>query len=160
MAAAPRSFACALKSASTCRAFSGSRFPAGARDALPPGCIGGAPPEHRQRDVLLDAQLRQHVKRLEDETVVIAPQERERIVVHVRELVLAEMDLARVDRLEPGDDVEQRGLADARFAEDCDVFARAHLERDLVQDGTPAEALADSREPQHLEMLTGGSARG
>ena len=62
---------------------------------------------------------------------------------------LKQEDPSRVDRLEAGDHVEERRFADARFAEDRDVLARAHLERDLVQDGTPAEALADCDQPEH-----------
>src|SRR5207248_11606094 len=58
-------------------------------------------------DVLLHRELRQHVERLEDEAVAVAPKARERIVVHARELVFVEVDRALVDRLEPRDEVEQ-----------------------------------------------------
>ena len=75
--------------------------------------VGDAAKEERQPDVLLDAQLRQHVECLEDEAIVVAPQERERVVVQARELMLVEENLPGIDRLEAGDDIEQRRFADA-----------------------------------------------
>ena len=86
---------------------------------------------------------------LEDEAVMLAPQPRQRVVVQARELVAAEEDLALIDRLEAGDGVEERRLADARLADHGDVLTRGELERYLVQHGSSAVALADSDEPEH-----------
>ena len=66
-----------------------------------------------------------------------------------RELVAAEEDLALIDRLEAGDGIEERRLADARLADHGDVLTRGELERYLVQHGSSAVALADSDEPEH-----------
>src|SRR6059058_618104 len=46
----------------------------GGDDALHPGRIADAAQEERQADVLLDAQLRQDMEGLENETIVVAPQ--------------------------------------------------------------------------------------
>ena len=65
-----------------------------------------------KRDVLLHGELRQHVERLEHEAEVVAPQQRERVVVQRSQLLPAENHRPGVRRLEAGDDIEQRRLAD------------------------------------------------
>ena len=97
--------------------------------------IGDADERQRQRDVLPDGQVRQHVEGLEDEAHLHAPERRQRIVVERREVDAVEMDRTGVGTIEPRDEIEQRGLADPRLAHHRDVVARPELEVDAVQDG-------------------------
>ena len=97
--------------------------------------------------------MRQDVERLEDEAEAVAPQQRQRVVLHGGYLLLAKQYFSGIDRLEPGDDVEQSGLADARLAHDRDVLASAEAERNAVEDGASAEALADGLECEHRCIL-------
>ena len=75
------------------------------------------------------------------------------------EILAFEQDLPGVDRLEPGDDIEQRRLADARVADDGDVLAGGDLERNAVEDDPLAEALGDPIEPEHPGRLRSRRAR-
>ena len=56
----------------------------------------------------------------------------------------ADGKLARADRLQPGDDAQQRGLAAARGADEDAELAILHLEIDVVQDLDIAEGLGDA----------------
>ena len=67
--------------------------------------------------------MRQHVKRLEDEAELVAPQARQRILVEPRVVAPVERQPPAVGPVEAGDEVEQRRLADARLADDGDVLA-------------------------------------
>jgi hypothetical protein len=50
-----------------------------------------------------------------------------------------DLDAAGVRRVEPGDQVQQRGLAGTGLADHGDVLAAVEIEREFVQDGTVAE---------------------
>ena len=71
-----------------------ARFPAAQvnrGDRAPHSCaVGDAAQEKRQRDVLLHAELRQHVERLEHEAEAIAPQACEIVVVELFNLTVLE----------------------------------------------------------------------
>ncbi len=56
--------------------------------------IGGLLQQQRQRDVLLDRQVRQHVERLEHEAHAVAPQQRARVVVERAQVAAVEADAA------------------------------------------------------------------
>ena len=65
-------------------------------------------------DVLLGVQHREQVVELEDEADVLAPQVRELVVVHARDLLAGDVTRAARRLVEPGEDVHQRRLARAR----------------------------------------------
>ena len=65
----------------------------------------GAVERERQRDVALDAQMRQQMKRLEDESHARAPQPRARRIVERGEILTVEDDATRVRRVESGDQI-------------------------------------------------------
>jgi hypothetical protein len=67
----------------------------------------------RQLDVLRRCQGRQQVERLEDEPDLVAAQQRELLVAQPRDLRVADVDLSRRGTVEPGEDVQQGGLAGA-----------------------------------------------
>src|ERR1051326_7552525 len=97
IAAAPLLFTSCLKSSSTWRACDRDAvelaagklarrarlapFQADRREHLPRlFARSGSPQQQRKRDVLLDAEVRQDVKRLEHEAEAVAPQERQSII--------------------------------------------------------------------------------
>src|SRR3546814_1308219 len=61
-----------------------------------------------------------------------------------RDWILVEMDLTRIGAQESGNQVEQRGLAAARWAEQSEEAAGRHLERTVVDRDHLAETLADA----------------
>ena len=85
----------------------------------------------RQRDVLGDRKIWQHVKRLEHETHALAAKRRSRVVVERGDVDAVDDNATGIDQLEPGDDVEQRRFADSRRAYDRDVLAARDLEREV-----------------------------
>ena len=116
----------------------------------------------RQRDVLRDAQVRQHVERLEHEAQPFAAQDGQRVVVERRQVDAAEPHRTGVGAVEAGDQVEQRGLADARLAHDRDVIARGELEVDAGEDDALARAgvaFLERAQRQHPPRLTGAAGR-
>ena len=59
---------------------------------------------------------------------------RERVVVERGEIDAVDRDRAGIGPLEPGDEVEQRRLADARLADDRDELAARDVERQAAED--------------------------
>ncbi len=107
--------------------------------------------KQRQTDVLLHRQVRQDVEGLEHEAELVPAQQGARVVVQrARSLCLLEPDLSGIGRLEPGDDVEQRGLADPRFAEHGDVLPLTHIKGNGIEHRTLAETLAKAGDLQHV----------
>ena len=82
------------------------------------------------------------MERLEDEAHPHAPQLGQRVVVERRELDAVERDRAGVGPIEARDEIEQRRLADPRFAHHGDVVAGSELEVDVAKH----EARTRSRE--------------
>ena len=72
-----------------------------------------------------DGQMRQHVEGLEHEAEVVAPEQRLRRLGQRADVGAVDAHRAGVDAVEAGDAVEQRRLADARFADDGDELAGA-----------------------------------
>ena len=72
---------------------------------------------------------------LEDESHLHPAHRRQRVVVERRELDAVEGDRAGVGPIQPGDEIEQRRLADPGFAHHRDVVAGHELEVDAGQDG-------------------------
>src|SRR5262245_46648666 len=96
--------------------------------------------------------MRQDMKRLKHETDAAAPYAGARGVVQGSELRAIQRDVAAIRQVEPGNQIEQRGLAGTRFADDGNVFATRHLERDIAQHlARPCAAvgLADVAHRQH-----------
>ena len=117
--------------------------------------------ESGKRDVLRDRQIRQNVERLEDEAHAVAPKRGQRIVVERGELDAVDRDRARVGAVEPGHEIEQRGLADARLAHHGDEVAGRELEIDVAEDGArprPRERLGKAADREHLIERNGGQA--
>src|SRR5690242_18080675 len=73
-------------------------------------------------------------------------------------------DLARIDRVDTGDTLDQRGLAGAVVPDQADHFAGKNLKVDIGQRLDGPEALADpahlqhrrSRSSSHLALLRAG----
>src|SRR5699024_11205252 len=97
----------------------------------------------RQQDVLLGRQHRQQVEGLEDEADLLPPQLGERIVAEGGDLGAVQQDRTGVDHVEPGEDVQQRGLAGAGGTHDRREGAAGDVEVHRIQggDGTGAGAV-------------------
>src|SRR5699024_6885117 len=97
----------------------------------------------RQKDVLLGGQHRQQVEGLEVEADLLPPQLGERIVAEGGDLGAVQQDRTGVDHVEPGEDVQQRGLAGAGGTHDRREGAAGDVEVHRIQggDGTGAGAV-------------------
>ena len=104
----------------------------------------------RERDVLDDREVREEVPLLEHEADAAAHARDGALVVGLAgaERVAAHAHRAGVGALEPVEAAQQRRLARARRAHDGDRLARAHAQRDAVEERAPTEAL---REPGDLD---------
>jgi len=115
-------------------------------------CRINAVQRERQRHVLRHGEVRQQVKGLEHEADACAAQERAFRIVERADVAAVEHDAAAVGGIEPGDEVEERGLAHPGLADDRDVFAAPQFERDAAQHlARPRAAigLAQIAEGQH-----------
>jgi hypothetical protein len=117
-----------------------------------------APAEERegQRHVLRDREIRQDVERLEHEPETLAPKRGLALVVERREVVAVDDHVAFVHGFEPRDDVQQRGFADPRRADDRDPFAAIDVQRHVVQHATRDRAtkgLADAAQFDHAASI-------
>ena len=91
----------------------------------------------RQRHVLRDAQVGQHVKRLEHKAHPMPPQQRERVIGERRDVDAVDADRSTVRALEACYQIQERRLADARFADDRNELAGRDGERDRLEDAPP-----------------------
>ena len=80
----------------------------------------------REQDVLRRRQCRDQVVELEDESDVVAAEERARMLVELGDVHAADPDGARVGLIQASQQVEQRGLAGAARAQQRDEFALRH----------------------------------
>ena len=80
--------------------------------------------------------------KLEHEADVAVAKRDARFVVHRRDLVLADADLAAVDRVEAAEHVQQRALPHARRAHDRDHLALLDGQIEIAQH---VQALAGAR---------------
>ena len=105
--------------------------------------LAGSDTEQHQRqlDVLADTQMRQDMEGLEHETEPRATQARARIVVQRGEVLAADQDFSGIGLVEPGDQVEQRGLAGTGLTDDGDEFARRDRQIETVEN-LPADRSA------------------
>ena len=106
-------------------------------DALPDLGLRSFPHLEPERDVVPHGHVLEGRVVLEDESDV-ALLRRERGGV-----LLGQQDLARVGRLQPGDDAQERGLAGSARAEERGQRAALDLERDVVDRDEVAEVLRD-----------------
>jgi hypothetical protein len=111
----------------------------------------------RQFDVLFDRQVRQDVERLEHESELASPRQRAAGVVERGKVRAVDFDAPRVRAVQPGDQVEQRGLPRARLADDRDVLARSDPERQLVENRARPEPLREGVDREHEGEFTGGA---
>src|SRR5262245_35371200 len=58
------------------------------------------------------------------------------------DVLVGHHDAAGIRHFQPGDDAQQRGLAGARRAQECDQLAGAHIQAHALQGGERAKALA------------------
>src|SRR5215210_8415409 len=96
-------------------------------------------------EVLEDRHLRKHRGQLEGPDDPVRGDCAEPLA---RDDLPAVLDLARLRRVEPADDVEERRLAGAVRADDAERLALTDAERDAVECGQPAEALRDRPDGQ------------
>src|SRR5262249_40876076 len=85
------------------------------------GC--GAGQNQRYLDVLRNRELREDVKRLENEADANTTQTRARRLVERRDVGAVDSDRPMFGFFEARDQVQQCRFARARFADDCDVLA-------------------------------------
>ena len=106
-----------------------------ARGAL--AALGGRLARDAQRHlgVLDRAELRQQVVELEHEPHVLVAERDHRLVREAAELDLVDADRARVGRVEPAQDVQQRALADARRSDDGHHLAALEREIEILEHG-------------------------
>ncbi len=158
---------CARNRARVCAALRGSRFPVGSRVALGERSdthrrqhLRGAPTAFRlgcpqeiqgQGDVLLDAEIRQYVKRLKDESDSPATQQGDGVIIQGRQIGSFEQHSARIRLIETGEQIEQGRLANAGFTHDGEVLALPKLELQPLEDRGPIRriAFAEVLQPQN-----------
>ena len=119
--------------------------------------VGGAG-ERADDDVLGDGQIRERLELLEgardaEAADAIGPQ--------AGDVAAVEEDAACVERLEAGDQIEQRGLAGAVRPDDADDLALVHIEGDVGVGGEAAVALRhafDVEEQAHVVLRAAADA--
>ena len=113
--------------------------------------------EHeRQIDVVLDREGVEQVELLKDEAEIVAAEGGAVGLADGREVFAVEQHLAGGRLVEPGEDIQERGLAGAGFAHDGDVFAVFHAEIDVFErlDRRAAKARrVDLAQAVHFENL-------
>ena len=80
------------------------------------------------------------MERLEDETHAGASQSGAPGIIERGEVLPGDDDAARVRHVEPGDEIEERGLAGAGLAHHGDVLAGGEVQRHVVQHDARARA--------------------
>jgi hypothetical protein len=99
-----------------------------------PDRVGHAGQFERQEHVLARREVGQQLERLEHEADAAAAQERELVLVEVRELLPRQQNAAGSGSVEPREEPEQRRLPAARRADDGHQLAVLDLEVDRVED--------------------------
>ncbi len=110
--------------------------------------------------MLADEQVLHHAQVVEEPDVLEGPAHppgHDLVRRPPADLVTLESDAPRIRRDEPGDQVEQRGLARAVRPDHADQLARPDGQRDVVGGRQSAEALA---QPLDLQQGAAGPARG
>ena len=103
------------------------------------------------------------MKRLEDEPHALAAKRRQRVVVKRRELQAIELDRTFVGAIEARDEIQQRRLADARLAHDCDIVADGELQAHIGKDCAlprPGIGLGQAMDNKHGRSVTRISNKG
>ena len=101
---------------------------------------------HRQRHVLRRAHRRDQVERLEDDADVLPAVQAQLDARHLREVLVEDAQRPVGRAIEPGDQVEQRGLAGSGGAEQADELPLSDGERHAVEG-------ADGRGPHPVVLL-------
>src|SRR5215470_15923389 len=84
------------------------------------------------------------MERLKDEADLRAPQPRQLVLLHLRDVLAVQANVSGGRVIEPGDKGEQRGFAAARRADDGDELTSWNGQIDCVQDGQLLGATGDS----------------
>jgi hypothetical protein len=107
----------------------------------------------RQQHVLLAGELGHEVEELEDEADRAGAQRRQRAVVRPVDPRAVDLDRAAVEPVQPGEHVEQRGLAAARAADHRDQLPTGDVEvgagEHEARRATASEALPDASSAYH-----------
>mmetsp|Transcript_20438 Transcript_20438/g.48717 ORF Transcript_20438/g.48717 Transcript_20438/m.48717 type:complete len:313 (+) Transcript_20438:1186-2124(+) len=109
----------------------------------------------RQGDVVGHAEVGQQMEGLEDEAQVAAAQRGAGLVVQRAEGLPGQRDVAGVGLVQPGQAVQQRGLAAAGFAQQRDDLAGGEVQVDAGEDGRVAVGLGQPAGAQHRGTVTG-----
>ncbi len=88
--------------------------------------VGSAAQFERQHDVFESRQRRHQVEGLEHEAHLFRPQPRATVLVECRQVRPRQPYLARADRIEAGEQCQQRGLAGAGRPGDRHALSRAY----------------------------------
>jgi hypothetical protein len=94
-------------------------------------------------------RMRQHVEGLEDEAQLGAAHAGACVLSQPEHVLPGQLQRAAVRLLQPGDAVQQGGLAHTRFADQRDELAARHLEADVAEHRRVAEGLAQVLQLQH-----------
>ena len=89
--------------------------------------------EQRQLDVVQRRGPQQQIEALEDESNLLVPDRRERVLRHARHVLAVEKIVPRRRLVEAADDVHERGLAGTRRSGDREEFALRHFDVDAAQ---------------------------
>jgi hypothetical protein len=89
----------------------------------------------RQRDILADGEIRQHVEGLEHEPHPPPAQQRQGVVVERGKVDAVDANRPAIGPVKPRRKVEQGGLPHSRLAHDGHVVAGGELERDVGENG-------------------------
>src|SRR6202041_2348788 len=102
-----------------------------------PGCVVASGNAGLKSQIVPDAQARNQVELLEDETQAVAPQRREACFVELHDRCSGNIDLAAIGAVESCDQMEQRTFAAAGFSGQCDPFAGCNLQVDPAKNSDP-----------------------
>ena len=97
---------------------------------------------------------------LEDKAELVAAQAGQRILVEPRVVDAIEYKPAAVRAVESGDEVKQRGLADAGFADDGHILACLQVQRDVPKYAAAAELAGKTfyfKQARNPELVTPAS---
>ena len=115
----------------------------GCQHGLHPRVVRLPQQQQRQRYVLRDIQMRQHMKGLKHKPDMLAAQQRALVVGQRCQVYAFKRHAARVPAVEAGHAVEQRRFAHAGLADDGDEFAWRYIQRDRREHRCVSVTLAE-----------------
>ena len=128
------------------------------RLGAPPRLVAVYAEQHEwQRNIVRNIEIGKDMKGLEHEPDPAAAQQGQRIVVEAGEVLATDADRTGIRAIKTGDQIEQRGFADPRFAHDRDVIAFTEREINTgVQRAWPwtGKGFCDTTNGQHGLRVT------